>query len=178
MKQETTFSAKRYLSALIWCALAVIADQFTKWLAVTLLKDKEPFVLIPGVFEFRYLENRGAAFGIFQGKQYLFLIGGVLILLLIGYIYGKILSQKRFGLLRLCAVLVASGAVGNMIDRMIQNYVVDFFYFSLIDFPIFNVADCYVVIGCFLFAFLIFFYYKDEELDFIFPVTEKKQKKN
>lgn len=178
MKQETTFSAKRYLSALIWCALAVIADQFTKWLAVTLLKDKEPFVLIPGVFEFRYLENRGAAFGIFQGKQYLFLIGGVLILLLIGYIYGKIPSQKRFGLLRLCAVLVASGAVGNMIDRMIQNYVVDFFYFSLIDFPIFNVADCYVVIGCFLFAFLIFFYYKDEELDFIFPVTEKKQKKN
>lgn len=65
-----------------------------------------------------------------------------------------------------------------MIDRMVQNYVVDFFYFSLIDFPIFNVADCYVVIGCFLFAFLIFFYYKDEELDFIFPVKENKQKKN
>ena len=65
-----------------------------------------------------------------------------------------------------------------MIDRMVQNYVVDFFYFSLIDFPIFNVADCYVVIGCFLFALLIFFYYKDEELDFIFPVKENKQKKN
>ena len=178
MKQETTFSAKRYLSALIWCALAVIADQFTKWLAVTFLKEHEPFVLIPGVFEFRYLENRGAAFGIFQGKQYLFLVGGVLILLLIGCIYGKIPPQKRFGLLRLCAVLVVSGAVGNMIDRMVQNYVVDFFYFSLIDFPIFNVADCYVVIGCFLFAFLIFFYYKDEELDFIFPVKENKQQKD
>ena len=77
MKQETTSSAKQYLPALIWCALAVLADQFTKWLAVTFLKDQEPFVLIPGVFEFRYLENRGAAFGIFQGKQYLFLIGGV-----------------------------------------------------------------------------------------------------
>ena len=170
MKQETTSSAKQYLPALIWCALAVLADQFTKWLAVTFLKDQEPFVLIPGVFEFRYLENRGAAFGIFQGKQYLFLIGGVLVLLLIGYIYGKIPVKKRFGLLRLCAVLVASGAVGNMIDRMVQNYVIDF--------PIFNVADCYVVIGCFLFALLIFFYYKDEDLDFIFPVKENKQKKN
>ena len=178
MKQETTSSAKQYLPALIWCALAVLADQFTKWLAVTFLKDQEPFVLIPGVFELRYLENRGAAFGIFQGKQYLFLIGGVLVLLLIGYIYGKIPAKKRFRLLRLCTVLVVSGAVGNMIDRMVQNYVVDFFYFSLIDFPIFNVADCYVVIGCFLFAFLIFFYYKDEELDFIFPVKENKQKKN
>lgn len=57
---------------------------------------------------------------------------------------------------------------------MVQNYVVDFFYFSLIDFPIFNVADCYVVIGCFLFALLIFFYYKDEDLDFIFPVKRKQ----
>ena len=111
-------------------------------------------------------------------RIYLSLIHIFLVLLLIGYIYGKIPVKKRFGLLRLCAVLVASGAVGNMIDRMVQNYVVDFFYFSLIDFPIFNVADCYVVIGCFLFAFLIFFYYKDEELDFIFPVKENKQQKD
>ncbi len=174
MKEQTISSKKIYLSAVIWCVLAIIADQFTKWMAVTFLKDKEPFILIPNVFELRYLENRGAAFGIFQGKQYLFVISGVLILTLIGYVYTKIPMGKRFRPLRICAVLVVSGAIGNMIDRLLLHYVVDFFYFSLIDFPIFNVADCYVVIGCILFAFLMFFYYKDEELDFIFPSKEKQ----
>ena len=175
MKFQTASAKKKYLKAFIWFVLAIAADQLTKWCAVAFLKDKEPFVLIPGVFELHYLENRGAAFGIFQGKQFLFLLGGIVVLALICYAYVRIPDEKRFLPLRICAVLVASGAVGNMIDRLLLNYVVDFFYFSLIDFPIFNVADCYVVIGCILFAVLIFFYYKDEELDFIFPEKKKQQ---
>ena len=71
---------------------------------------------------------------------------------------------RRYYLLRICAVLVCAGAFGNLIDRIRLNYVVDFFYFELIDFPIFNVADCYVVVACILFAFSILFYYKEEEL--------------
>lgn len=59
-------------------------------------------------------------------------------------------------------------AVGNLIDRVRLNYVIDFFYFKLIDFPIFNVADCYVVVACIIFAFLILFYYKeDSDFDFL-----------
>ena len=63
-------------------------------------------------------------------------------------------------------VLLTSGAVGNMIDRAVQGYVVDFLYFSLIDFPIFNVADCYVVTAAVLLVLLTGFYYKEGELDF------------
>ena len=63
--------------------------------------------------------------------------------------------------------LLVSGAVGNMIDRLTQKYVVDFLYFKLIDFPIFNVADCYVVIATFSLILLFFFFYSDEELEFL-----------
>ena len=93
------------------------------------------------------------------------MIGAVLIFFLIGFFYGKIPQGRHYFPMRVCAVLVCAGAVGNLIDRVFQQYVVDFLYFSLIDFPIFNVADCYVVIACFLFAYLILFFYKEEELE-------------
>lgn len=156
---------KSYMIALICAILAVFLDQWTKWAAVVHLKSQESFVIIPGVFELKYLENRGAAFGFFQNKQILFIVGAVLIFVLVGFLYGRIPHSRRFYWLRICAVLVCAGAVGNLIDRIRLNYVIDFFYFSLIDFPIFNVADCYVVISCFLFAFLILFYYKEDELN-------------
>ena len=75
--------------------------------------------------------------------------------------------MSRYFWLRFCAVLVCAGAIGNMIDRIRLNYVIDFFYFSLIDFPIFNVADCYVVVACVLFAILVLFYYKDEDFAWV-----------
>lgn len=152
-----------YLTAIVCCVVAIALDQFTKWLAVVHLKGQDAFVLIPGVFELRYLENRGAAFGIFQDRQFMFLIGGLLVLAAVVYFYWKLPHTKRFTALRFCMVLVSAGAIGNMIDRVIQNYVVDFFYFSLIDFPIFNVADCYVVVACIIFAILILFFYKDDD---------------
>ena len=72
-------------------------------------------------------------------------------------------------------VLLLSGAVGNLIDRAVRGFVVDFFYFSLIDFPIFNVADCYVVCAAGLLILLIGFFYKEEELSFLSTGKEKKQ---
>lgn len=166
---------KSYISALFFIILTVLLDQWTKMLAVVHLKAQQPFVLIPGIFELRYLENRGAAFGMFQNKQIVFMIGAVLVFLAIGYFYGKIPHSRRFYLLRICAVLVCAGAAGNLIDRLRLNYVVDFFYFRLIDFPIFNVADCYVVVSCFLFAFLILFYYTEEELACFFPKKQNRK---
>lgn len=156
---------KSYIIALVFVILAVLLDQWTKMLAVLHLKAQQPFVIIPGVFELQYLENRGAAFGMFQNRQIVFMIGAVLIFLVIGYFYGRIPHNRRFYLMRICAVLICSGAVGNLIDRLRFHYVVDFFYFRLIDFPIFNVADCYVVVSCFLFAFLILFYHTEDELN-------------
>ena len=64
-----------------------------------------------------------------------------------------------------------------MIDRVRLNYVIDFLYFNLIDFPIFNIADCYVVVSCILFIILIFFYYKDNDLERIISGTDRQEKK-
>ena len=75
---------------------------------------------------------------------------------------------KKLLPLRICAVFIFSGAIGNFIDRLKLGYVVDFFYFKLIDFPVFNVADIYVTVGTFILAFLLSFYYKEEDLDRIF----------
>ena len=154
---------KRLLFDAFIAAVLLGFDQFTKYLAVTFLKDDGPFIIIDGVFQLRYLENRGAAFGMMQGRQYLFVAGAAVIVLLIAYFYQKMPMTKKYIPLRICAVLLCSGAIGNMIDRLKLNYVVDFFYFDLIDFPIFNVADCYVVVACIAFVFLILFYYKEDD---------------
>ncbi len=160
--------------ALLFCAAAVGFDQFTKHLAVIYLKGNSGIELIEGVFELYYLENRGAAFGMFQNMQVFFVIGAVAIVFVVGYFYEKMPHTPKYYPLRICAVFLCAGAVGNMIDRVRQNYVVDFFYLSLIDFPVFNVADCYVVGSCILFILVILFYYRDEN-DFSWIQQERKR---
>ena len=137
-------------------------------MAVLHLKNQPAKVLINNVFELYYLENRGAAFGIFQGKRFAFLIITVVILLVLAYCFWNIPYTAKYTSLRCIIVLIGAGAVGNFIDRMSNGYVVDFFYFKLIDFPVFNVADIYVTVGTFILAFLLLFYYKEEDLDRIF----------
>ena len=159
--------------AVILLILAILIDQGTKYLAVTHLKDQAPFIIWKNVFQLRYLENNGAAFGILQNKQWFFVLGALIITAFVCYFYHKLPFTRRYLPLRVCMVLLVSGALGNVIDRVMHRYVVDFFYFEWIDFPIFNVADIYVVISCILFLLLIFFYYKEEDFAFL---TEQEQK--
>ena len=147
--------------------ILVLADQRTKKMAVLRLKDQDPIVLIKNVFELYYLENRGAAFGIFQGKRVIFLIITIIILLFLAYCFWRIPYTRKYATLRGVLVLIAAGAVGNFIDRMYNGYVVDFFYFKVINFPIFNVADCYVVCAAGLLILLFGFFYKEDELSFL-----------
>jgi len=152
---------------ILFFILLVILDQITKNLAVVYLKDKPAYVLWEGVFELHYLENSGAAFGMLQNQKILFVTIASVILVIIGYLLIKLPRNKHYAVLEILLVLIASGAVGNMIDRVQFNYVVDFFYFKLIDFPIFNVADIYVSVSCVLLAILVIFFYKDEDFDFL-----------
>jgi len=148
-------------------AILVWIDQFTKELAVTHLKDKADYILIDKVFELSYLENRGAAFGVFQNKQIMFLIISSIFLIVISYLLLKLPMSKKYTFAEISLVLLFSGAIGNMIDRAVNNYVVDFFYFVLINFPVFNVADIYVTISSIALFILIIFVYKEEDLAFI-----------
>ena len=163
-----------YFISLLVIALGVALDQYTKYLATTHLIDN-PIVLIDGVFELRYLENRGAAFGLFQNQQLFFLIVTSITLLLIGYIYVRLPKVKHYLLLRISLLAIVAGAIGNMIDRVRQQFVVDFFYFKLIDFPIFNVADIYATVATFALIFLFLFYYKEEDFDVIFKLFSFKK---
>lgn len=173
LNDRNRISAAGCIFALIGFAAVLFFDQFTKYMAVIKLKDQTPFVLIDGVFELRYLENRGAAFGMMQDMRFLLAAGAVIVCGLIVYLYLRMPEKRRYLPLRICAVLLCAGAAGNMIDRIRLGYVIDFFYFRLIDFPIFNVADCYVVAACIVFALLVLFYYREEE-DFSFLSRERK----
>lgn len=154
-----------YIKWLMVFLLLVAADQLTKQLAVISLKGNSGTTIIKNVFKLFYLENHGAAFGIFQEQRVPLLIITVVVLALIGYIFSRIPYESKFRPINWILVILAAGAVGNMIDRIINGYVVDFLYFELINFPVFNVADCYVVIGAILAVILIIFYYDDSDLD-------------
>ena len=158
---------KKYVMAVILVIVAVLIDQYTKYLAVTHLKDGPAFVLIDNVFELNYLENRGAAFGLLQNRQIFFVCVAILIFAFILYCYVRIPKTGRYLPLRLCGIFIVAGAAGNLIDRIRLGYVVDFFYFRLIDFPVFNVADIYVTVSFAVLLILIFFRYKEEELEFL-----------
>ena len=158
----------------IMIIILIVIDQYTKHLAVLHLKDKPAFPIIPDVFELQYLENRGAAFGMLQNQRGFFIFIAGIVLIAICYILFKIPEDKKYNLLHILLVLIASGAIGNMIDRIRLNYVVDFFYFVLINFPIFNIADIYVSVACVLLAVVMLFYYTDEDLDFLTIRSEKK----
>lgn len=161
----------------IWAILAVIVltafDQFTKLLALRQLKGNEPFVLWKGVFELHYLENRGAAFGILQNQQIFFVCITIIMAVVIVAGFWRTPRDKKFLPMKITLVFLFAGAIGNFIDRMVRGFVVDFFYFSLIDFPIFNVADIYVTVSFAVLAVLILFVYKEEDLA---VYTSKKKK--
>lgn len=140
-------------------ALLVIIDQITKIGIVRYFSepDAQNIVLWPGVFELTYVENRGAAFGMMQGKVWLFVLITTAVLIMILWYWKHIPKNKAGMWMKVALVLVISGALGNLIDRVVLNYVRDMFYFVLIDFPVFNVADMCVVGGVILlFPILLF----------------------
>lgn len=153
------------LAAAGFLAAAIVLDQWTKALAVRYLAGGRVISLIPGVLELRYLENQGAAFGMLQQQQTFFIILTVLVLSGMAWLYlFRIPEDRKFRPLNLVLLSVAGGAAGNFIDRLYHHYVVDFIYVRLIDFPIFNVADCFVSVGAACLFVLILFFYKEEDL--------------
>jgi len=136
-------------------AFIVVLDQVTKYLAKTYLKPVGSIPLIPNVFHFTYVENRGAAFGILQNQRWLFIVLTVVVSAVIVY-YLFTRSQESI-VLTIALSMILGGAIGNLIDRLRLGYVVDMLHFVLIDYPVFNVADSFVVIGTILLAYYILF---------------------
>ena len=185
----------QYASLII--VLLVAFDQITKLLAVLKLKGQNAIPIIKDVFELHYLENKSAAFGmdpvsllhkIFNFKKFVedpqfflnfkmtfFIILTLVFVALFVLLYSRIPSRKHYIPMDIILLLFISGAIGNFIDRVRCQYVIDFFYFKLIDFPIFNVADIYVTVAAFLLIVLLLFYYKESDIDEIFPSKKKEE---
>ncbi len=157
-------------------AVLVFADQITKMWAVGRLKGNEGIELIKGVLKFYYLPygNTGAAFGILSGHRVLFLCITLVVIALIMAALLKIPATDKYRLLRIMLLLIAAGGAGNMIDRLRLGYVIDFIYFYLINFPIFNVADCYVTVATIVTALLILFKYKENDFKELEAAFKKK----
>ncbi len=164
-----------YIKTIIAMAVLVAFDHLTKYLAVIYLKGKNPIVLIDGVLELHYLENHGAAFGMLQKQQWLFAVLTVVFLIAAFIFFRRLPNEKKYLPVHICVTVLVAGAVGNFIDRLVKQYVVDFIYFSGINFPIFNVADICVSLSVIALVLLLLFRYK--EGDFAFLRRRKEENK-
>ena len=150
----------------LFVAFIVAADQLSKYLTVTFIPLFAKMRFIPGVLNLTYIRNTGAAFSSFEGQQWLFaLIFAVFTVLLVWEYFKQSMGFTTFE--KWCIAAIYGGGLGNMIDRFRLGYVVDMIETAFMDFPVFNVADCFITCGCIaLMAHLILFnkeFWKDKK---------------
>ena len=149
-----------FLYYVLFAAAVVGLDQFTKYLTLVNIPLHTDVPFIPGFLGFTYVRNYGAAFSSFQGQQWLFaVIFAVFTLAIIWEFRRNSMGFNKFE--RWCIAAIYAGGLGNMIDRIRFGYVVDMIQTLFMDFPVFNVADCFITCGCFAMIFSLFFINKD-----------------
>ena len=143
--------------SLVIIVVAVVLDQVTKYIAVAKLKPIDTHTFIPKLIEFNYETNEGIAWGMLQGKRWIFIPTSIIAIGIVVYILIKY-RKKISPCLSIALAMIAGGGVGNQIDRIVSGKVVDFLNFLFIEFPVFNVADCFVSVGCAIaiFSVLVF----------------------
>lgn len=141
-------------------ALIVVADQITKLLVVAKIDLNGHVDAIPGLFHLTYVQNTGAAFSSFRGMQWLFIV--IFLVLTAALLFEYFKKPMAFDTFeRFCLAAIYGGALGNIIDRVRLSYVVDMICVDFMDFPVFNVADCFISCGCILLLVHLVFFNKD-----------------
>ena len=144
----------------VFIAAVVAADQFAKYLTVANIPLFSDVPFIPGLLQLTYVQNTGAAFSSFQGQQWLFAVMFVIFTVVILWeFYKKPMPFTK--LERWCIAAVYAGGLGNMIDRVRLGYVVDMIETTFMEFPVFNVADCFITCGCILLMVHLFLFNKE-----------------
>ncbi len=164
-KSDEKMKIRRRVTDIIICLLLIGFDYITKLLAIRFLKGHQNVILLKNVLELEYFENFGAAFSSFVGRRVLLIAASLLVIIFLLWKWLLLPEGKRYAGMRFCILLLVGGAMGNLIDRIVRGYVVDFIYFVPIDFPKFNFADMCVTCGVVLLGVLLFFYYDEKELD-------------
>ena len=149
-----------FLYYFLFSAGIVIADQVTKYLTVANIPLYADVPFIPGLLQLTYVQNTGAAFSSFEGQQWL--VALVFLVFTAGILYEYFKKPMPFTALeRWCIAAIYAGGLGNMIDRLRLGYVVDMIETTFIDFPVFNVADCFITCGCILLMIHLFLFNKE-----------------
>ena len=130
---------------IVLLAACVAGDQLLKGWVVTHLAVGESAPLLPGVVQLTRLHNTGAAWSSFSGKTGLLAAVTIVLMLAVAWLLVKRIVRHPLGVT--AGVLVLGGGIGNVIDRVCRGYVVDMLDLQFVDYPIFNLADCFVVIG-------------------------------
>lgn len=146
---------------LIITAILIITDQITKVIATGMLKQIGTIEVIKNIISFTYVENRGAAFGILQNHRWLFILFTICAIIAIIVYTIKVKPQSK--LYMWSASLIVAGGIGNLIDRIWREYVVDMIEFTFINYPVFNFADICVVVGAILLCIYVLFDKKAEK---------------
>ena len=147
----------QFLYMALFAAGIVAVDQITKFLTVAHIGLYQPVEMLPGVLGLTYVQHTGAAFSSFEGMQWLF---AVIFLIFTGLILWEDFKKPQpfTRLERWCIAAIYGGGLGNMIDRLRYGYVVDMIKTEFMEFPVFNVADCFITCGCImLLVHLVFF---------------------
>ena len=148
-----------FLYYALFAALIAAADQFTKLLVVKNIPLYGQVDFLPGVLGLTYIRNEGAAFSSFEGMQWLFALIFLIFTGLVIYEYFKkpmpFTTAERW-----CIAAIYGGGLGNMIDRVRLGYVVDMIHTTFMEFPVFNVADCFISCGCILMMIDLFLFNK------------------
>ena len=154
-----------FLYYVLFAAAVVAADQLTKYLTLLYIPLHTRVDFLPGLLGLTSVQNTGAAFSSFEGQQWLFLvIFAVLTVAILWEYFKKPMPFTRFE--RWCIAAVYAGGLGNMIDRVRFGYVVDMVETLFMDFPVINVADCFITCGCFALLISLFFnkeFWKEEK---------------
>lgn len=151
------------ITAAVSAVILAVIDQISKTAALKYLKPIESMNLIKGIMNLTFVENRGAAFGMLSGARWFFVIVTIIVTAaILIYIKKYMPKTKEYGIVKIALTLILAGAWGNVTDRVIRGYVVDYFETVFIKWPVFNVADIYVVVGTILLAYAFIFVIKDE----------------
>lgn len=130
---------------------AIAADRVSKVICRQYLRPLGSIPVIKGVFHLTYVENTGAAFGMLQGNTWFLILTSVLVSTVVAYLIWKVKPENRY--VKISLALILGGALGNLVDRVLLGYVVDFLDFRI--WPVFNIADSCVVVGAILLGYFV-----------------------
>lgn len=166
MNKKNVFKKRILIWDLICLILLIVIDRITKYLALAHCK-KENYMLIQDTLEITYLENYGGILGTLNNQRFFFIFISAIFICLILFFLFALPNQKKFTFLNIWLIFIMSGSIGNLLDRIIYGFVVDFIYFSSLNFPVFNLSDIWVSFGMIGTLIVLVFQLKEKDLEFL-----------